>query len=151
MQLREYQQHGVDWLNFLKRHQLGGILADDMGLGKTLQVIAFLANAKQSPQAGPTLIVCPTSLVGNWQNEINKFASNLKITTVFGSLRNDQLQQLSQADCILTTYPLLKRDIAFIRHCILKTSFLMKRNILKMTLRRFHVWLSALMQTLNCA
>ncbi|WP_217876857.1 DEAD/DEAH box helicase [Pseudoalteromonas shioyasakiensis] len=113
VQLREYQQHGVDWLNFLKRHQLGGILADDMGLGKTLQVIAFLANAKQSPQAGPTLIVCPTSLVGNWQSEINKFASNLKITTVFGAARSDQLQQLSQADCILTTYPLLKRDIAF--------------------------------------
>ncbi|WP_075593358.1 DEAD/DEAH box helicase [Pseudoalteromonas sp. PAB 2.2] len=113
VQLREYQQHGVDWLNFLKRHQLGGILADDMGLGKTLQVIAFLANAKQRPQAGPTLIVCPTSLVGNWQNEINKFACNLKITTVFGSLRNEQLQQLSQADCILTTYPLLKRDIAY--------------------------------------
>ena len=113
VQLREYQQHGVDWLNFLKRHQLGGILADDMGLGKTLQVIAFLANAKQRPQAGPTLIVCPTSLVGNWQSEINKFACNLKITTVFGSLRNEQLQQLSQADCILTTYPLLKRDIAY--------------------------------------
>ena len=113
VKLREYQQQGVNWLHFLKRHQLGGILADDMGLGKTLQVIAFLASAKQSVQSGPTLIVCPTSLVSNWQNEMSKFASNLKVTTVFGSARVEQLQHLGQADCILTTYPLLKRDIAY--------------------------------------
>ncbi|WP_405630249.1 SNF2-related protein [Pseudoalteromonas sp. Ld20] len=113
VQLREYQQQGVDWLHFLKRHQLGGILADDMGLGKTLQVIAFLANAKQNPQAGPTLIVCPTSLVSNWQNEITKFASDIKVTTIFGSARVEQLSHLAQAECILTTYPLLKRDIAY--------------------------------------
>ena len=113
VQLREYQQQGVQWLQFLKRHQLGGILADDMGLGKTLQVIAFLANARQREQAGPTLIVCPTSLVSNWQNEMSKFASSIKVTTIFGSARVEQLQHLAQADCILTTYPLLKRDIAY--------------------------------------
>ncbi len=111
--LREYQQQGVDWLSFLKRHQLGGILADDMGLGKTLQVIAFLASSFNRPQAGPTLIVCPTSLVSNWQNEITKFAKSLKVTTIFGSQRNEPLQHLAQAQCILTTYPLLKRDIAY--------------------------------------
>ena len=111
--LREYQQQGVDWLSFLKRHQLGGILADDMGLGKTLQVIAFLASTFNRPQAGPTLIVCPTSLVSNWKNEITKFAKSLKVTTIFGSNRNDPLQHLAQAQCILTTYPLLKRDIAY--------------------------------------
>ncbi|CAM4431037.1 DEAD/DEAH box helicase [Pseudoalteromonas ostreae] len=113
VRLREYQQQGVQWLQFLKRHQLGGILADDMGLGKTLQVIAFLANARQREQAGPTLIVCPTSLVSNWQNEMAKFASSIKVTTLFGSARIEQLQHLAQADCILTTYPLLKRDIAY--------------------------------------
>ncbi|MFY8325116.1 SNF2-related protein [Pseudoalteromonas sp. ZZD1] len=111
--LRDYQQQGVDWLEFLKRHKLGGILADDMGLGKTLQVIAFLANSKKKVQAGPTLIVCPTSLVSNWQNEIEKFTSSLKITTIFGASRIEQLQHLAQSDCILTTYPLLKRDIAY--------------------------------------
>ena len=111
--LREYQQQGVDWLSFLKRHQLGGILADDMGLGKTLQVIAFLASTFNRPQAGPTLIVCPTSLVSNWQNEITKFAKSLKVTTIFGAQRNEPLQHLAQAQCILTTYPLLKRDIAY--------------------------------------
>jgi superfamily II DNA or RNA helicase len=111
--LREYQQQGVDWLSFLKRHQLGGILADDMGLGKTLQVIAFLTSTYTRPQAGPTLIVCPTSLVSNWENEITKFAKNLKVTTVFGSQRNEALQHLAQSQCILTTYPLLKRDIAY--------------------------------------
>jgi superfamily II DNA or RNA helicase len=113
VELREYQQQGVQWLSFLKRHQLGGILADDMGLGKTLQVIAFLASANTDPQAGPTLIVCPTSLISNWQNEITKFAKQLKVTTLFGSGRNESLQHLSQAQCILTTYPLLKRDIAY--------------------------------------
>lgn len=113
VKLRDYQQQGVDWLHFLKRHQLGGILADDMGLGKTLQVIAFLASSKQTLQSGPTLIVCPTSLVSNWQNEMTKFASNIKVTTIFGSARVEQLQHLGQADCILTTYPLLKRDIAY--------------------------------------
>ncbi|MBB1310824.1 DEAD/DEAH box helicase [Pseudoalteromonas sp. SR41-8] len=113
VRLREYQHQGVQWLQFLKRHQLGGILADDMGLGKTLQVIAFLANARQREQAGPTLIVCPTSLVSNWQNEMAKFASSIKVTTLFGSARIEQLQHLAQADCILTTYPLLKRDIAY--------------------------------------
>tara|TARA_R110001606_G_scaffold271513_1_gene420139 strand:- start:16893 stop:20039 length:3147 start_codon:yes stop_codon:yes gene_type:complete len=113
VRLREYQQQGVQWLQFLKRHQLGGILADDMGLGKTLQVIAFLAHARQREQAGPTLIVCPTSLVSNWQNEMAKFASSIKVTTLFGSARIEQLQHLAQADCILTTYPLLKRDIAY--------------------------------------
>ncbi|MCQ8878286.1 DEAD/DEAH box helicase [Pseudoalteromonas shioyasakiensis] len=113
VKLRDYQQQGVDWLNFLKRHKLGGILADDMGLGKTLQVIAFLANAKRKVQAGPTLIVCPTSLVSNWQNEIEKFASSLKVTTLFGASRMEPLQHLAQANCILTTYPLLKRDIAY--------------------------------------
>ncbi|MFP3374459.1 SNF2-related protein, partial [Pseudomonas sp. SIMBA_068] len=80
---------GVDWLSFLKRHKLGGILADDMGLGKTLQVIAFLTSTYNRPQAGPTLIVCPTSLVSNWQNEILKFTKGLKVTTIFGSNRNE--------------------------------------------------------------
>ena len=111
--LREYQQQGVDWLSFLKRHKLGGILADDMGLGKTLQVIAFLTSTYNRPQAGPTLIVCPTSLVSNWENEITKFAKGLKVTTIFGSNRNEPLQHLAQSQCILTTYPLLKRDIAY--------------------------------------
>jgi len=113
VELREYQQQGVDWLSFLKRHKLGGILADDMGLGKTLQVIAFLTSTYNRPQAGPTLIVCPTSLVSNWQNEILKFTKGLKVTTIFGSNRNEPLQHLAQAQCILTTYPLLKRDIAY--------------------------------------
>ncbi|MBQ4833332.1 DEAD/DEAH box helicase [Pseudoalteromonas sp. MMG010] len=113
VELREYQQQGVQWLSFLKRHQLGGILADDMGLGKTLQVIAYLASCSEKPQAGPTLIVCPTSLVSNWQNEIKKFTSQLKVTTIFGSHRHDLLQNISQAHCIITTYPLLKRDIAY--------------------------------------
>lgn len=113
VKLREYQQQGIAWLSFLKRHKLGGILADDMGLGKTLQVIGFLAEQAQYQQAGPSLIVCPTTLVGNWQNEINKFSENLKVTTIFGAARTEQLQQLARANCIITTYPLLKRDIAY--------------------------------------
>ena len=95
-----------------------------------------------TPQAAP-LIVCPTSLVGNWQSEINKFASNLKITTVFGAARSDQLQQLSQADCILTTYPLLKRD-TFYSPLYFENIILDEANILK-TLRK----VSRLVKRLN--
>lgn len=113
VELREYQQQGVEWLSFLKRHKLGGILADDMGLGKTLQVIAFLTSTYNRPQAGPTLIICPTSLISNWQSEIIKFTKGLKVTTVFGANRSDALLHLAQSQCILTTYPLLKRDIAY--------------------------------------
>ncbi|MCF6441220.1 DEAD/DEAH box helicase [Pseudoalteromonas luteoviolacea] len=110
--LRDYQLQGVSWLKFLNRHQLGGILADDMGLGKTLQVIAYFISQHNTLVTKPSLIVCPTSLVGNWQNEFKKFASHLPVLTVHGSNRDKQLNQVAKARFIITTYPLLKRDLA---------------------------------------
>ncbi|KZN34086.1 DNA helicase [Pseudoalteromonas luteoviolacea S2607] len=110
--LRDYQLQGVNWLKFLNRHQLGGILADDMGLGKTLQVIAYFISQHNTLVTKPSLIVCPTSLVGNWQNEFKRFAPHLPVLTVHGSNRDKQLNQVSQARFIITTYPLLKRDLA---------------------------------------
>ncbi len=111
--LRDYQITGFNWLRFLKEHRLGGILADDMGLGKTLQVIAFLSHLKKAGSGQlPTLILCPTSLVSNWRNEIARFSDCLKVTTLFGAQRSASFDELAGADCILTTYPLLKRDFA---------------------------------------
>ncbi|MBD1584674.1 DEAD/DEAH box helicase [Pseudoalteromonas sp. S16_S37] len=110
--LRDYQEQGVNWLKFLNRHQLGGILADDMGLGKTLQVIAYFITQHNTLVNMPSLIVCPTSLVGNWQSEFARFAPHLSLTTVHGSNRDESLAQIHKAKFILTTYPLLKRDLA---------------------------------------
>ncbi|KNC68762.1 DEAD/DEAH box helicase [Pseudoalteromonas ardens] len=110
--LRDYQVQGVDWLRFLNRHQLGGILADDMGLGKTLQVIAYFISQHNTLVTKPSLIVCPTSLVGNWQNEFRRFAPHLPLLTVHGAQRDKQLNQVANARFIITTYPLLKRDLA---------------------------------------
>ena len=109
--LRDYQLQGLQWLKFLKKFQLGGILADDMGLGKTLQTIAFLLSEQTKSRAKhPSLIVCPTSLVNNWLNEFARFAPTLSVAVNFGSQRQKNFTALSKADCIITTYPLLVRD-----------------------------------------
>jgi len=111
--LRDYQIHGLHWLRFLKKFQLGGILADDMGLGKTLQTIAFLlAEQGKGKVKLPSLIICPTSLVNNWLQELQRFAPSLNVVVSFGSQRQKQFVKLSKADCVITTYPLLVRDEA---------------------------------------
>ncbi len=112
--LRDYQVTGYRWMEALSRYGLGGILADDMGLGKTLQTIAFIL-AHKNTMNGPVLVVAPTSLVYNWLEEIRKFAPVLKAVVVDGTktLRKTQLEDgMKNADVIITTYNLLKRDIA---------------------------------------
>lgn len=79
--LRDYQKIGFKWLKSLASYGLGGILADDMGLGKTLQVITFVLSEKNLPQM-PSLVIVPTSLVYNWQEEINKFAPGLQAVVI---------------------------------------------------------------------
>ncbi|WP_105258666.1 DEAD/DEAH box helicase [Pseudoalteromonas sp. T1lg88] len=112
VQLREYQQAGVNWLQLLSLQGLGAVLADDMGLGKTLQVIAYLSTLK--PRAGrPHLILCPTSLIGNWCNEIKRFCPQLSVQVVAGNNRTIMLQQLAKYEVLITTYTLFKRDFAF--------------------------------------
>ncbi len=113
-ELRSYQQRGFSWLVFLRRYGLGACLADDMGLGKTLQTIALLLHIKNQQQnLQPALVVCPTSVVGNWRRELQRFAPDLKSYTHQGIERTSGeafVSQLKGVDVVFTSYPLLARD-----------------------------------------
>jgi non-specific serine/threonine protein kinase len=109
--LRPYQQRGLAWLAFLQSVGLGGILADDMGLGKTVQLLALLA--ADSPEVGPSLLVCPMSLVGNWQREAARFAPALRVHVHHGAERPRGAKfaaAVAGADLVITTYALAARD-----------------------------------------
>ncbi|MFI2713007.1 SNF2-related protein [Micromonospora sp. NPDC018662] len=109
--LRPYQRRGLAWLAFLQSLGLGGILADDMGLGKTVQLLALLAG--DPPEAGPTLLVCPMSLVGNWQREAATFAPDLRVHVHHGAERargGEFTTAVQEADLVLTTYSVAARD-----------------------------------------
>ncbi len=112
--LREYQKTGFRWLKTLDSYGFGGILADDMGLGKTIQVIVLLLDEAEKESHAPSLIVCPASLVYNWESEIRQFAPTLKVRAVTGSLqeRMEILRDGERVDAFVTSYDLLKRDIA---------------------------------------
>ncbi len=108
--LRGYQREGVRWLSQLSTCGFGGVLADDMGLGKTLQVIAFVMSQKQEK---PALVVAPSSLTYNWQNEISKFAPNAKSLIIEGTKaeRTELLEDIDGYDFLITSYPLMRRDM----------------------------------------
>lgn len=110
--LRDYQKIGFKWLNTLAAYGFGGILADDMGLGKTLQVIAFVL-AEKAKGSGPSLVIAPTSLIYNWQDEVRKFTHQLNVLVISGvqKERQEQLQEISSADIVVTSYPLIRRDV----------------------------------------
>lgn len=113
--MRPYQKAGYDWMYFLKSYSFGGCLADDMGLGKTLQTLALLLNEKQNGNTTPSLIVCPTSVVFNWENECQKFTPALDILNHTGLSRNHSAVNFAQYDIILTTYGIMRRDISFLK------------------------------------
>jgi SNF2 family DNA or RNA helicase len=112
--LREYQKRGLAWLVFLERLGLNGCLADDMGLGKTIQVIARLLLEKEAGDAqGPTLLIAPTSVLGNWRKEIERFAPQLSTHIHHGAARAAQPQDFAehcQQDVVITSYALARRD-----------------------------------------
>jgi hypothetical protein len=110
--LRPYQKEGAGWLRFLRGHGFGGILADEMGLGKTAQVLAHLRAVKQSVSAptGPSLVVCPSSLVFNWEAEARKFTPELRVLALHGAERRGLFAQIPSCDLVLTSYALLRRD-----------------------------------------
>ncbi|WP_305094566.1 DEAD/DEAH box helicase [Prescottella sp. R16] len=111
-ELRPYQQRGLDWLAFMSGAGLGAVLADDMGLGKTLQVLALLAHERADT---PTLLVCPMSVVGNWQREAARFVPDLRVHVHHGAdrSRGDRFTAaVRSADLVITTYALLARDVA---------------------------------------
>ncbi|TMR23598.1 ATP-dependent helicase, partial [Nonomuraea zeae] len=104
--LRPYQERGLAWLSFLSELGLGGVLADDMGLGKTITTLALLVHERA---AAPTLLVCPMSLVGNWQREAARFAPGLRVYVHHGSGRD--AAEIAGADLVITTYGTAQRDL----------------------------------------
>ena len=112
--LRDYQKEGLNWLNFLDEMGWGGILADDMGLGKTLQILAFMERI-QKKKTPPSLIVIPTTLLFNWENEIRKFAPKLKAHYHYGPARERNNDAFNDNDIVFTTYGILLRDIEFMK------------------------------------
>lgn len=110
-ELRPYQLEGVAWLHTLAQAGRGAILGDDMGLGKTLQSIALIVTLKtQNPALGPVLIVCPKSLTGNWRQEFERFAPDLKVAVSQGPQRQAVLAKRAEFDVVLTTYQLAIND-----------------------------------------
>ena len=113
-ELRPYQERGLAWLSFLGSLGLGGILADDMGLGKTVELLSLLSNdIKSDRQSAPTLLVCPMSLVGNWEREAARFTPDLRVHVHHGADRltgPELAEALNAADLVITTYALVARD-----------------------------------------
>ncbi|MEX3516506.1 DEAD/DEAH box helicase [Corynebacterium camporealensis] len=112
-ELREYQHRGVDWLYWMSRNNIGAVLADDMGLGKTLQLLSLLAVEKSRGEGGLTLVVAPTSVVGNWAREAKRFVPDFKVIVQHGTgrLRGKRLREAAEkADVVITSYGTVGRD-----------------------------------------
>ncbi len=113
-ELRPYQQRGLEWLSFLSRLGLGACLADDMGLGKTIQLIALLLHERESGAIlGPTLLVVPMSLVGNWRRELERFAPKVRVMIHHGTDRRtgkEFVDEVAKNDVVISTYALTYRD-----------------------------------------
>ena len=113
-ELREYQRRGVDWLYWMSKNNVGAVLADDMGLGKTLQLLTLLAVERARGEAqGPTLVVAPTSVVGNWAREAHRFVPDLKVMVHHGANRakdRELIEQAEKHDLVVTSYGTISRD-----------------------------------------
>lgn len=147
--LRRYQQEGINWLAFLRRFNLHGILCDDMGLGKTLQSSAIVASdiaehvaACKGEDLPPSLIICPSTLVGHWVYEIEKFIDPSLLTTLqyIGSAqeRSSLRPQFSKHNAIVTSYDVVRKDIDHLRqffwnYCILDEGHIIKNSKSKVT------------------
>lgn len=112
-QLRQYQQRGFSWLDYLSTWGLGACLADDMGLGKTIQTLALIQKQKDEGSIGPVLLVCPTSVVSNWCKESARFTPDLSVMVHHGGKRKKGdrfIEDAKQHDVVISTYSLLDRD-----------------------------------------
>jgi superfamily II DNA or RNA helicase len=111
-ELRNYQQQGLSWLQFLREYGFNGVLADDMGLGKTIQALAHLLLEKEVGRLDhPALIVAPTSVLSNWQREAARFTPELKCLILHGPARSGHFEGLERYDLVITSYALLTRDL----------------------------------------
>lgn len=117
-QLRPYQKAGYDWLCFLNDYGFGGCLADDMGLGKTIQALTLLQREKELGNVSPNLIVCPTSVVFNWQQEVQKFTPKLRTVVHTGIDRDKSEEAFNDVDLVLTTYGVMLRDYKLFKDVI---------------------------------
>lgn len=150
--LRKYQQEGVNWLAFLNKYHLHGILCDDMGLGKTLQTICIVASdhhirADKFAETGadefrklPSLVVCPPSLTGHWEQELNQYAPFLKIVVYAGgpSLRANICPQIPTADVVVTSYDVCRNDVEVLtqysyNYCVLDEGHIIKNSSSKLS------------------
>ena len=124
--LRDYQKFGFKWLKTLSNYGFGGILADEMGLGKTVQMIAFLLSEKKEKGSEASIVIVPTSLVYNWEDEVKRFGPSLKTLVVVGNKaeRDELIKRAEDYDLVITSYPLVRKDVEeyrkiTFRHCIL--------------------------------
>jgi len=137
--LRDYQKYGFHWLKTLSHYRLGGILADDMGLGKTIQAIAYIVSesglaGENGDRPDPALIVCPASLIYNWEREFRKFAPELKTIVAAGDRQERSgimAEDPREADVWITSYPLLRRDIEWYEQRRFRTVFLDEAQAIK--------------------
>ncbi|PTX60780.1 SNF2 family DNA or RNA helicase [Melghirimyces profundicolus] len=133
--LRDYQRFGFQWMKTLAHYRFGGILADDMGLGKTIQALAFIVSelkkdasedSPKTPTRSPALVVAPASLIYNWERECTRFAPRLKTAVIAGSRREreQRMNDLTGVDVLITSYPLLRRDVQWYEPHVFRTLIL---------------------------
>ncbi|WFB68156.1 DEAD/DEAH box helicase [Chryseobacterium sp. WX] len=130
-ELRDYQHDGLNWLNFLDSFNFGGCLADDMGLGKTIQIIAFILSQREKRGHATNLIVVPTSLIFNWQEEISRFAPSIKVLLHYGADRPKTTAHMPDYEVVLTTYGMLLSDIQFLKKLNFNYVFLDESQVIK--------------------
>ncbi|WP_343640013.1 SNF2-related protein [Chryseobacterium sp.] len=130
-ELRDYQHDGLNWLNFLDSFNFGGCLADDMGLGKTIQIIAFILSQREKRGHTTNLIVVPTSLIFNWQEEISRFAPSIKVLLHYGADRPKTTAHMPDYEVVLTTYGMLLSDIQFLKKLNFNYVFLDESQVIK--------------------
>lgn len=119
--LRPYQQKGYEWLRLLSEAGCSGCLADDMGLGKTLQTICFMVSRSEMNSSSKHLVVCPSSLIYNWQQELDRFAPSINNSVYHGASRNAEIFTSNEAQIIITSYGTMRSDIEKIRNIIFDT------------------------------
>ena len=129
--LRPYQVAGYQWLNYLRGINWGGILADDMGLGKTVQALSFLEYYKRTEGKLKALVVCPTTLIYNWENEIRKFTPTLSFRIHHGASRTRKKEELEDHDITITTYGTLRSDIKLLSNIALDYAILDESQAIK--------------------
>ncbi len=130
--LRPYQIEGLSWMQALRELEVGGILADDMGLGKTLQTLAHLLSEKNAGRlTRPAMVVMPTSLIPNWQDEAERFAPGLRVLALQGIGRRKHFDNLQDYDLLLTTYALLPKDLAHFKGLMLHVLILDEAQYIK--------------------